>query len=688
MRLTLLVVILLTCCFTALCDSTPALPSDPALDKPVTFALKGEAISDVVKLFTKQTGVRFKTSKEVSDQKVTIFVDEKPLKEVMEGITTLFQWQWHVSTDDKGTVYGLYDPYREERKESKRKCLEEAQKLLLSELARMAVNPEKTEAELDQPPADWQARLADNLGVINDPVAQEIVKNISVIIERENYPLRIPCLKAFNSLSPKFHQLMVEGHEICFDSESPEPEWKLSDDIVRQLDAAFREAENIAIETNRMLFESSNPPTPQPGLDEEFIVPPYSYTNKTLKGANIRFIARTTDSFIQSSAVICFRWADESGQDIRTVYRNVNLFSVLLKEEPVTEASRLPNKDDEEFSSTKISISMNDLEGENLPTAAPFGWEDDHGLSFVNKSDILSILHRKLGTQIISDHYSVYEVSMAVENWQGKEMSVKELMNSGLGAIRVNTDWGWDGKYLYTRWKNAGELDAAEIPNRLLRPWQAAVKRYGYLGIDGLAEIAALPEPQLRAICGHPAMFGFNDANLRVVSGEYKPFLKFYNTLTSNHRRKMSTDQLMTMELKSDELAELYKVMAKAHTLGFDYDGVKVGTYKDGLRTDKPMTDSSIHMPVSITLRSRENVPVYEYSITTENMFENGALSAGTFEDALAELRMRFPDATADCLSCKNRLRYEVIYYFDDQPRNIGFNIDIPLPEENRGRRN
>ena len=102
MRL-LLVVVLLVLCTVVLCDdSPPELPSDPALDKPVTFALKGEAISDVVKLLTKQTGVRFKTSKEVSDQKVTIFVDEKPLKEVMEGITTLFQWQWHVSTDDNG----------------------------------------------------------------------------------------------------------------------------------------------------------------------------------------------------------------------------------------------------------------------------------------------------------------------------------------------------------------------------------------------------------------------------------------------------------------------------------------------------------------------------------------------------------------------------------------------------------
>jgi len=704
----LLVVVLLVLCTVVLCDdSPPELPSDPALDKLVTLALKGEAISDVVKLLTKQTGVRFKTSKEVSDQKVTIFVDEKPLKEVMEGITTLFQWQWHVGADDEGTVYGLYDPYREKREENKRKCLEEAQKLLLSELARMAVNPEKTEAELDQPPADWQADIADNPIIQSEPEILETIKKMAVRMERDKYPLLVPCLRVYNTLSPNLRQLLVEGYEICFSSESPEPEWKISDDILKQLESGIRVVNKMEEEFQRQLEmemqqTQSDPPTPQPGWNEEYIegeewdfedfegweensihiFDEPDYENLILKNVSITFSSNVKTSTIETKASLGFCWTD--GTDENTLYegRDIDLFTVCLQEEPVTEVDHLPKKDDDQILDTKVSINLDDLENENLPTYSQFWIDDEPEPKLVNKSDILSILHHKLGIQIISDHYSEYGLDYAVNVWQ--EMPIKQLLSSGLRDIGVDTYWGWDGNYLYTRWKNVREMDAAEIPNRLLRPWQAAVKRQGYLDIDDLSEIVMLTEPQMDNLMDCSAAFGFDMKNIQMAFN-HGVFLKFYGALTSRHRHEMSTMQLMTMGLNSKELAALSEYMKEHY--GFCLEGVRVGVYKDGVRVDKPMADPLIKLPTAIEMRRRDYVPVYEYCVaTSETSREIGQVYADTYEEALVEFRMMHPKASPDCLTVKNCLQYEVNYYFDDLSSS-SLNIDIPLPDDKKSRR-
>ena len=74
------------------------LPDDAAFSKTITLNLRGEALSDVAKILSKVSEVNIRASRDTADQKITILVDKMPLKDVMNGIATLFGWSWTVKT--------------------------------------------------------------------------------------------------------------------------------------------------------------------------------------------------------------------------------------------------------------------------------------------------------------------------------------------------------------------------------------------------------------------------------------------------------------------------------------------------------------------------------------------------------------------------------------------------------------
>jgi hypothetical protein len=70
-----------------------ALANNQPLSKPVTLAVKGESLSYIAGMLGKQTGVKLRVTKDITEQKATIFVDFRPLKDVMDGLSTIgYRW--------------------------------------------------------------------------------------------------------------------------------------------------------------------------------------------------------------------------------------------------------------------------------------------------------------------------------------------------------------------------------------------------------------------------------------------------------------------------------------------------------------------------------------------------------------------------------------------------------------------
>ena len=143
MRFVLAIIVLFVLAAPAFCVD---LTDDAAFDKPVTLAVKGEAVYDVVLNLKKQTDVKLSVAKNIADRKITVFVDEKPLKDVMNGLETLLGYRWNKKTSGDKVGYELCeDPKtRKAREDHKKKIAENAWKELESQIKLKAELSSKT----------------------------------------------------------------------------------------------------------------------------------------------------------------------------------------------------------------------------------------------------------------------------------------------------------------------------------------------------------------------------------------------------------------------------------------------------------------------------------------------------------------------------------------------------------------
>jgi hypothetical protein len=74
---------------------------DPRLARQVTLALKATAVDEFCAAMREQTGVRLRASRGVGDEKVTLFVRERPARDVMRAVARLFGYKW-LRTGEEG----------------------------------------------------------------------------------------------------------------------------------------------------------------------------------------------------------------------------------------------------------------------------------------------------------------------------------------------------------------------------------------------------------------------------------------------------------------------------------------------------------------------------------------------------------------------------------------------------------
>lgn len=63
---------------------------DARLARPVTLAVKGTALSDLCAALRQQTGVSLAAGPSVADEKMTVFCERAPLRDVMQQLSQPF----------------------------------------------------------------------------------------------------------------------------------------------------------------------------------------------------------------------------------------------------------------------------------------------------------------------------------------------------------------------------------------------------------------------------------------------------------------------------------------------------------------------------------------------------------------------------------------------------------------------
>ena len=567
--------------FIVLLARTACAADDARLDKPVTLAVKGEALADIMPLIEKQAGVRLKVAHDIADQKATIFVDDKPLKDVMAGLQTVFRYTWSYSDFKGKRSYSLSVPVklRRERENWHKKAVDKAWPEFEAEIKRLAEMPVKTTEDLDGmlkqiEPTEAGIRLTADIGEFG-------------LDRRKRMAARL-----YQTFSPSLRKMLREGMTICYDLDSPEPEWKMPVGVQAEVH------QNLVVYYGVTVGSIGSKPEHRREFDTLSIELKPSVTPE-------KFSVEADERLGK-----CASYTE--GYDYP-------LYEKLLARIEPTMKESLPRKDDPVLDS-KVSFTAKELEDEAAVPKPQLWWLRG---TDVNRSDLLALLHKKLGLQIISDHYSHwYSWSPAdklplrsflksFERFPGISPDEAPMANRpGLDerdVIRLMEDypaanWGWDSKFLYMRAADPAKMDLREIPNSILRRWQAASVA-GTFGLTEIAEVNTLTEDQLDMLRRNLRRFGIEKHEQDSDIGE--PALRLYGLLSPGQRGLTSDGRLGTSAFNSDQRAALRMLMpgAIAHT------GCRVGVYDAaGLRVDKP---NQAQYPEFLGLAPKDKIEYY-----------------------------------------------------------------------------
>lgn len=564
MRLILVIIGLLALCLPAMC--TDPMLNDVAFDKTITVDYKGEALSDIVKVLSKQTEVSIRTTSDIADQKVTILVDNMPVKDVMSGIATLFGLKWTVKTDDDKRIYLLYDPLRKEKDEIRQKALTDAWKKLDTKLVQLASDNRKVNIETS-------------------------------------------ALMLYRTLFPKAKKEFLAGNQICFSSASLTPEWLLRPDIVEAIVAATsRYVHNDEDSSQSQLYKSPDK-------------------------CNISLYTAVSDSKIDAQAAV----AVHKMHDAR--YAGSSITFPILYTQKIEYPSDmykdiLPHEPVGDLLSKKVTIGKAELAGVDNSEA---------GECSATRTDLLTAIHNKLGLQIISDYYSSWGAFSGIN-----DATLKQILDGD--TLGFPAYWGWDGKVLFSRVKDVSKADQREIPNRFLRPWQAAVKRQGYPGLDELAEMAWLSNEQKQALCEDSERLGLGKYEKNVQ--ETDAALRFYALLTSKQRRDIFEEPISPIELTAEQKNALSAMVNSVNRFS---TADRVGVYdKDGFSLDNPgLACDASGSPIASIRFSTNGLAMYSYKDSENN---NCSITASSYEDAVEALKQMTPPVNLDTLVPNNNI--------------------------------
>lgn len=581
---------------------TPAfasLPDDPALDKPVTLAAKGEALSDILQMLQQKTGVWLRISRDIADQNATVFVDEKPLRSVMSGLCTVFGYAWRVGSVREHPVYELCRTSASIRTEETNlsEKSDRAWKELLSSLKQSLDLSAKSPAEIDR---QLKADVDDEL-MQDDEFRKLAVDSLSGDETRQ-------LLRFVNGLPESTMNALRSGATVYFDSASPEAAWRLPSDLTSAMIA--EQTKPIAPANDEITSDPVDQAADSIDIDDEDasghdIDPEQAADEFPRMGLDDNEPTETTDRVNYSLHLVEMpgRLGLEGSAAFfagkkRTFTFGNTVDAVQEFKQNATTLPQLPQTPDSNLMSTKVNWTKAELIKEaNLPEHR----ETEEVFGEVNRSDVLAVLHRKLGVQVIADHYTDWRCIP-----KGANLTLRSILDDlaesngpmSLGRSDYKATWGADNQFIYFRTDDPTSDDPWEVPNRLLRPWQSKYAQRHSLDLSDYAQMALLTAEQRdtltrccqRLCIGHPDTFGTSCYDNGESTGLlWLPVIRLYGLLSDRQRKEAAMRGAPIAAFTADQMAELSEIIAAQRQKKSAPDiSVRVGIYLNGLRVDKP----------------------------------------------------------------------------------------------------
>lgn len=488
---------------------------DSRLFRKVTLGLKGASLEELCTELARQTEVRFEAARVVADDKVTVFVKDRPARELMRGLVRLLDLQWERSGSDGAYAYRLGQSLRARVEEEEQRNRDLNAALLALDREMEAYRP-----YLGMTPQQLSAAAQRARG----PEKERLER----LVRHGGWG----GLQAYSRLTPPERLALRTGGvvELSLDAEAPErripAEWR--DPLLQSWDVRV----NLGASRRAEFWRGDTPlvaaPEATPRL--ELRVNRSELGRLSLQSTLVvRVRASEREMKSQGTTVTLAAGANPAARvDNRaanTALRRQPPFtrSVSLRPQPV--CPLLPR-------------DLPDLTEEDVPDLKPDG---------LTSAEAWEEVHRRTGRDILADYATrLYPASeLTVEN--------KSLFDAlCLVGDRLDARWRLEGGMLLARGSRYYWDKVKEVPNRLLRRWQAHARDRDGLPLADLLEMGQLSDAQLDSedvSAGSVCLWGLREWPLLSREPGLRPWIRFLASLTSTQLAALSGRGLAFGEL-------------------------------------------------------------------------------------------------------------------------------------------
>lgn len=440
---------------------------DARLFRKITLSLKGSSLEEFCEAFEKETGVRVRPSRGVADEKVTVFVNGMPARDVMRAVVRLFGYFWSRSGTAGAYRYELFQDLKSQLAEEELRNRDQDAAILAVDTAMQAYL-----RELDLPIEALRKKAEQATGTEK---------------ERLNTLLHggWGMAKVYRHLSPADLGALLRGESLHFSGAGPDPQRRLPEEWRPMLLETGQQRE-LDLSTGQTVDVASLPDA----------LPVVSLRLRrtelgqvSLEGSGGVYSPSTQRGGGTPQTLAVGRSPAAAGPE------NAQANRELKKQAPFTAEVTL--RPEPRCANLKRWYPFGTAFGSGTPNAGAMETPKPH----VDSAEVWEEVHRRTGLPIVADCYTrQYDLrSVTVE----RQPLFDALCRVG---DRMGVRWRKDGSIILGRSTSYFWDKLKEVPNRQLRRWQADAREGKGLPLRDLLEIAALSDQQLNSVVTAPGM--------------------------------------------------------------------------------------------------------------------------------------------------------------------------------------
>lgn len=485
--------------------------TDPRLFRKVTLQDKGVALSDLCAELQAQTGVQFRASRSVADEKATVFVKEERARDVMRAISHLFGYAWVRSSRGGEYRYELDQDLRSQladeelRQRDQNAALVAMDQQMQPYRSFLEMSYDEFQKHVDQMPLEqrkrlWYARVGGGWSGV----------------------------QIYHHLLPREQAALLAGQELTFRPDDPS--------LTRRLPPNF----------SHDALMSWNPNV----AGEELPVGELPGARCTQVGLRLDRTELGQVTLLAHTAVAWpGKYGDSRSASEQQLATGRNPSTVNPDNAAANAALRGHSPFDQVVSvhpeptcpQVKAALS-------GRATRLPYGLYSaaigDLQTPHVFSADVWEAVHQATGMPIVTDYYTrMYRLNVVMVDHRPLFDALCSI-GDALGAR-----WRYEGGFLLGRSTSYYWNKRKEVPNRYLHRWLKEERDGPGLSVDTLLEMASLPDEELNSIVVGEAIqhcWGIGEWSL-VVANPFSPDapfredLRFLAELTPEHRRRALT---------------------------------------------------------------------------------------------------------------------------------------------------